>query len=199
MSSDSSSVAVRLGEAVLNLVSSVPPARELASSQPADAAWQLAQRAARKAGVAAGTLALPPGPLGWLTILPELVAVWRIQAQMVADIAAIYGTQHAPTREQMLYCLFRHTAAQAVRDLAVRMGQRVLVKEAGAQVLQSVAGAIGLHLSQRALGHGVSRWVPVAGAVGVGAYAWHDTRQVAKQAMALFDPQTASTASPAAD
>ena len=35
--------------------------------------------------------------MGMLTLLPELVAVWRIQ-------------------EQMLYCLFKHTASQAVRD-----------------------------------------------------------------------------------
>jgi len=58
----------------------------------------------------AGTLALPPGPLGWMTILPEMVGVWKIQAQMVADIAALYGKTATLTQEQMLYCLFKHTA-----------------------------------------------------------------------------------------
>ena len=61
---------------------------------------------------AAGTLALPPGPLGWLTILPEMLAVWKIQSQMVADIAALYGQKSTLTEEQMVYCLFRHSAAQ---------------------------------------------------------------------------------------
>jgi hypothetical protein len=41
-------------------------------------------------------------------------------------------------------------------------------------------------LSKRALGRGAARWLPVLGAVGVGAYAWYDTRQVARTAQALF-------------
>lgn len=32
-----------------------------------------------------------PGPLGLLTILPDMYAIWRVQAQLVADIAAVYG------------------------------------------------------------------------------------------------------------
>ncbi|MEW5296878.1 MAG: hypothetical protein WDW36_000125 [Sanguina aurantia] len=32
----------------------------------------------------------------------------------------------------------------------------------------------------------ISRWLPVVGALGVGAYAYHDTGQVAKTAIALF-------------
>ena len=63
------------------------------------------------------SLALPPGPLGYVTILPDLVGIWRIQAQMVADMAGVYGQQAFLSREQMLYCLFRHAAAQAMRDV----------------------------------------------------------------------------------
>ena len=33
-------------------------------------------------------LSLPPGPLGWLTLLPELRSLWQLQTQLVADIAA---------------------------------------------------------------------------------------------------------------
>ena len=33
----------------------------------------------------------------------------------------------------------------------------------------------------------MSRWLPVVGAMGVGAYAYYDTRQVAKTAVALFE------------
>jgi len=42
-------------------------------------------------------------------------------------------------------------------------------------------------LSRRALGEGVSRWLPVIGALGVGAYAYYDTGQVAATAIELFD------------
>ena len=134
----------------------------------------------------AGSLALPPGPLGWLTILPELVLVWRIQAQMVADIAGIYGKQAYLTREQMLYCLFRHTAAQAARDLIVRVGERYLIQQVSLRTLQSVAERIGVRVTQQAIGKGISRWLPVIGALGVGAYAYYDTGQVARTATELF-------------
>jgi hypothetical protein len=179
-------IASRIGAAILGFVGDVPRSRETRSAAPAESARQVAARAAAKAATAAGTLALPPGPLGWLTILPEMVAVWRVQANMVADIAALYGRQGTLTQEQMLYCLFKHTASQAMRDLVVRAGERWLVKKATLQVLQAIARRIGAKVSERAVTSTASRWLPVVGAIGVAAYAYYDTAQVAKAAIALF-------------
>jgi len=106
---------------------------------------------------------------------------------MVADIAALYGKQHALTREQMLYCLFKHSAAQAVRDLIVRAGERALVRRASRAMLERLGRRIGLKLTQRGIGKGLSRWLPIVGAVGVGAYAYFDTAQVASTAIELFE------------
>lgn len=177
----------RITEAILNFIGHIPETNERASRTPAQSARVTASAAARKSAVTAGTLALPPGPLGWLTILPELVAVWKIQAQMVADIAASYGKASALTREQMFYCLFRHVAAQAVRDLVVQVGERFLVRRASLRVFQNVAKRTGVRLTQRAIGKGVSRWVPLVGAAGVAAYAYYDTGRVATTAIELFE------------
>jgi hypothetical protein len=106
---------------------------------------------------------------------------------MVSDIAAAYGRHAELGREQMLYCLFRHTAAQAFRDLVVRMGDRLLFRRMSQTVVERVAKQLGVKLSRRALGEGVSRWLPVIGALGVGAYAYYDTGQVAATAIGLFD------------
>jgi len=176
----------RVAEVILDLVGRVPGTEEHKSRDPAKRARVVANSAAAKAAVTAGSLALPPGPLGWLTILPELVVVWRIQAQMVADIAGIYGKDARLTREQMIYCLFRHTAAQAARDLIVRVGQRYLVQRLSLRTLQAVAERIGIRITQQAIGKGISRWLPVVGALGVGAYAYYDTGQVARTAIELF-------------
>jgi len=176
----------RIAEAILNFIGRVPGTDEHKVRNPAERARSIANSAAARAAVTAGSLALPPGPLGWLTILPELLMVWRIQAQMVADIAGIYGRQAALTREQMVYCLFRHLAAQAVRDLVVRVGERFLVQHVSVRVLQSVAEKVGVRITQQAIGKGISRWVPVIGALGVGAYAYYDTGQVARTAIELF-------------
>lgn len=45
--------------------------------------------------------------------------------QLVGDIAAIYWEGATVTQEQMLYCLFRHSATQLIRDLVVRAGDRL--------------------------------------------------------------------------
>jgi len=178
--------ASRVADLLLDVLGTVPTSAESESDEPLRVSREMARRAARKAAIASGSLALPPGALGWLTILPELVTVWRVQAQMVADIAAVHGTQALLTREHMLYCLFRHTAAQAVRDLVVRMGQRMLVRQVSVNALQTVARQVGLRLTRAAIGKGIARWVPVAGAIGVGAYAYYDTLQVAFTATRLF-------------
>jgi hypothetical protein len=172
--------------ALLDYVGKVPTSA-LRKSRNAEAdSRKVANTAAAQAALAAGALALPPGPMGWLTILPEIIAVWRIQAQMVADIAALYGKTATLTKEQMLFCLFRHTTAQAVRDLVVRVGERVLVRETSLRTLQRVAERIGVKVTQRALGKSVSRWVPIIGALGVGGYAFYDTAQIAASARDLF-------------
>lgn len=178
---------VTLGDRVLALVVQPPEPTFTVSPRPADAAAKVIESAASKAALAAGTLALPPGPLGWATIAPEMLAVWHIQRQLVADIAALYGRSAELGPTQMMWCLFRHTAAQALRDLSVRVGERVIVRPAAQALLQRAAAAVGVHLGKQAAGRALSRWVPLVGAAGVGAYAWWDTRQVGRAAQQLFE------------
>ncbi|MFT7775411.1 hypothetical protein [Roseateles sp.] len=178
-----------LTEKVLALVVQPPESGCAPSSRPRDAAERAIDGAASKAALAAGTLALPPGPLGWVTIAPEMLAVWHIQRQLVADIAALYGRSAELGPAQMLWCLFRHTAAQALRDLGVRVGERVIVRPAAQVLLQRAAEAVGLHIGQKAASWTLSRWVPLVGAAGVGAYAWWDTRQVGRAALQLFEQE----------
>jgi len=168
----------------------VPDSAEPVGEHPTQRAQAIAQAAARNASVLSGSLALPPGLLGWLTVVPELVGVWRVQAQMVADIAAVYGQRHALGREQMLYCLFKHVAAQLLRDVVVRVGERVVVRQTSLKVLQGLAQQIGVQVSKAMLGKSAARFVPLLGAVGVGAYAYFDTLQVAKNAVELFERAT---------
>ena len=179
----------RVTRAILDFVSQIPDSKVHSQHDPKAEARRLANRAAQRAAVTAGTLALPPGPLGWLTILPELVSIWKIQAQLVSDIAAAYGKHAELGREQMLWCLFRHTSAQAFRDLVVRLGDRLIFRRLSYGVIERVAKQIGVKVTQRALGEGLSRWMPVIGAIGVGGYAYYDTRQVAATAIAMLESE----------
>jgi hypothetical protein len=177
----------KLGEIIFSFLGKIPESDQQLSTTPVASAAKVARSAATSAATTASALALPPGPLGWLTLIPEILAVWRIQAKMVADIAAIYGQETWLSREQMLYCLFRHAAAQAVRDIAVRVGNRVLIKTASQETLRGITKKIGVAIGKQALRKGAARWVPLAGAAAVGAYAFYDTTQVARTAIKLFE------------
>lgn len=176
----------RLANGIVELVMRIPASDAPHADNPHAQAHRLARQAARRASLLAGSLALPPGVLGWLTMLPELFGVWRLQAQLVSDIAGVYGKTATLNREQMLYCLFRHVSAQVFRDVVVRAGERVLIRSASLGALQALAQRLGIKLAHGTLGRGASRLVPLAGAVGVGAYAYYDTLQVAKTASELF-------------
>lgn len=176
----------KVTQAILDFVSKVPASKVDSSADPHAEARRIGNRAAQRAALTAGSLALPPGPLGWLTLLPELTLIWKIQGQMVSDIAAAYDRHADLGREQMLWCLFRHTAAQAFRDLVIRMGDRLVFRRMSHGIAQRVAKQVGVKITQRTVGEGISRWLPVVGALGVGAYAYYDTGQVASTAIALF-------------
>lgn len=170
---------------LLGLLAAIPPTAEAASDQPGDDARRIARRAAAKAAASAGALALPPGPLGWLTIAPELYAVWKIQAQLVADIAGVHGRHGQLDREQMLHCLFSHTAAKPLQDLVIRVGQRFVVRRAPLPTLYAIVNEIAIRVAQRSAGRSVYRWVPALGALGVAGYVYADTGRVAEAAIAL--------------
>lgn len=173
-------------DALEDIVSGVPVARERVVDEPAAAARPLARKAAARAAALSGALALPPGLLGMLTVLPDLMAIWRIQAQMVADIAGLYGKDLQLTRAHMVYCLFRHAAAQFTRDVAVRAGERLVVRQLSGGALKSVLTGVGITVTQRLAGTAASRWLPVFGAAAVAGYAYYDTLQVARTAVRLL-------------
>jgi hypothetical protein len=185
-----SSVAPLVGtvaDAIENIVSSVPATRETVSSHPGSAARALARKSATRAAALSGALALPPGIFGMLTVLPDLVAIWRIQAQMVADIAGLYGREVELTRAHMVYCLFRHATSQLARDVVVRAGERLVFRQMSGGALRSVLSSVGMSITQRVAGTAASRWLPVIGAVAVAGYAYYDTLQVAKTAIGLLE------------
>ena len=68
----------------------------------------------------------------------------------------------------------------------MRAGERYLIKRASFKTLQAIAQRIGVKISQRVLAKSVARWLPAIGALGVAAYAFYDTGQVADTALELF-------------
>lgn len=179
----------------------VPKTNETGKAKrPYERSKEITQKACAKAAAVSGGLALPVGPLGMLTVLPDLVIVWRIQSQMVVDIAAAFGHKKPLTEEDLMTCLFRHVAGTAVReyersipiehedksgksmldilDRFTRSGSRDVAVRLGKQIGQVVL--------ERVAKRAASRIVPLAGAAIVSAYAAMDTKEVARTAVEIF-------------
>lgn len=175
-----------------DLVTAAPSSQLSPTSDPYNASQDIIKKAAWKSAGVSGALAAPPGPLGMLTILPDLLAIWRIQSQMVADIAAVHGKSGYLTREALLFCLFKHGASQLLRDVVVRVGERYILRRTSLRMIERVCERLGLRVTQRMLGASISRWIPIAGAVAVGWYTRYDTRQVGQSALDLFSKEIAT-------
>jgi EcsC protein family len=176
----------KLFHILFKVVHEIPTSSEKETTEALMRSRKLISEASFKAAAISGALALPAGPLGWLTILPDLAAIWRLQAQMVADIGAVFGKQGKLTEESMIYCLFRHATAQVVRDFVTRMGQRVVVQRGSLRAAENILESIGIKLVHRVARGGLWRLLPAIGALAVAAYAYYDTEQVGQTAIEFF-------------
>ncbi|MEO7411729.1 MAG: hypothetical protein ABIZ81_00100 [Opitutaceae bacterium] len=185
-SSDAAGDSNAITKALRNLVSRVPTSTEPASEDPNRRAGAIASSAAVRAAAISGAFALPPGPLGLATILPDLISIWRLQQSMVADIAAAFGKSAFLRKETMIYCLFKQGGAALLRDLVARAGERFLIRHTASRTIEQTLEKIGVRVTQRVMGKSLSRLIPIAGAVMVGTYAYRDTARVAATAIELF-------------
>jgi EcsC family protein len=176
----------KLFRILFKVIHEIPTSTEKETSEALIRSRKLISEASFKAAAISGALALPSGPLGWLTILPDLAAIWRLQAQMVADIGGAFGKKGKLTEESMIYCLFRHATAQVVRDLVTRMGERVVVQRGSLRVAENVLESIGIKLVHRVARSGLWRLLPAIGALAVAGYAYYDTEQVGQTAIEFF-------------
>jgi len=189
----------RVQDVLIDVFSSIPVTREPKHPEPSRRSREIVRSAAVRAAAVAGGLAVPPGPLGMLTILPDLYTIWKIQAQMTADIAGAYDKKLFLRKEQMMYCLFRHAGGQVVRDLVVRVGERLLIRRAAMNVLQRIMRRIGIGVTERIAARSISRWLPIVGAGAIAVYAYYDTRQVGATAIEFFGSELAEDATELAE
>lgn len=174
------------GRLLFDIVTDIPESSVKPAADPEDRTRQLINKAMLKAAGVSATLSVPGGFAGVLTALPDLATIWKIQSQLVADIAAAYGKIALLNREAMVWCLFRHSAAQLLRDTLVRTGSRMITQKVSLTVLQNILKKIGVQQSSKLIGKTAARAVPLLGAVASGAYAAYDTREVGKTAVTYF-------------
>ena len=171
---------------LFDLITDIPESIHAKDQTPEAKAQLLTQRAALKAATISATLSIPAGLTGILTAVPDIAAIWKVQAQLVADIAATYGKLALLSREAMIWCLFRHSAGQLLRDIAVRTGSRIVIQKVSFATLSKILQKIGMKVSSKFLGKTILKAIPALGALGNGAYTYYDTNEVGKTATNYF-------------
>ncbi|BDA80497.1 hypothetical protein LPTSP3_g34270 [Leptospira kobayashii] len=156
---------------------------------PDEMVEQLVQNASFKTGLVSATCSLPPGPLGLLSILPELLVIYRIQGHLVLDIAALHGKEVHVTRELLLYCLFKHGSAHVFRKVIEETSLKILIRPTTVMLFQSLLEKVGLLITKTVLRKQFARWIPLGGAVVTGTFAYFDTKKVGTTAHALFSKE----------
>ena len=142
--------------------------------------------ASRQAFGISTAAALPPGPLGLMTIIPELLAVTKIQMNLIYRIAAYYGKQ-GQVNATLILLIFANEAGLAIgRHIVTRVGAKILVRTLGEEsarsLARSVAARIGTRLTRKALG----RWVPMLIAPVFGLFSKRITARIGAEAVKLF-------------
>ena len=176
----------KLGKLLFELITDIPESLYTPAEDSDEKINKIIRQASLKAAAVSATLSVPAGFTGVLTSVPDIAAIWRIQAQLVSDIAASYGKFAQLSREAMVWCLFRHSAAQLIRDIAVRTGSRIVVQKLSTTALRTLLQKIGIKISSKFLSKSLLRAIPIVGAVGNGAYTYYDTYEVGKTATAYF-------------
>ena len=183
---ESNSIQEMFNSVIFNLITDIPDSLLCPNRDPDARADILIKQAALKAAAVSTSLSIPAGFTGVLTSIPDIAAVWRIQAQLVSDIACTYGKFALLSREAMVWCLFRHSAASLLRDVAVRTGSRIVIQKLSFTALQKLLQKIGVKVSANFLGRIALRAIPAIGAIGNGAYTYFDTNEVGKTAKSYF-------------
>jgi len=182
--------------AIFRTLVEIPSSTEPQAADPDEASDKIVRKACKKAGLLSAALSLPTGPLGLITLMPDLTGVWKIQSQMVSDIASVYGEHKRLEREQMLFFLFRHSMSHFAGDVIAKSGERYLVQKlsekAFGNLLEKIALRVGSNVTLRA----TKIVFPLIGSAFLGAYSYRDTLQVGVTTKGFFRMQNEPTPRP---
>jgi uncharacterized protein (DUF697 family) len=167
---------------LLELIDDIPPSADKRRDNALMCARELIARASFRAADISKMLALQPESTECSTLLADLAAIWRVQAQLVAEIGRVFGKSGQLTEKSIISCLFRHAAAQFAREVVTGLGERLLV-QCGSQRARPDAGT---EIVPRVARQRSSRLLPIIGAVIVAAYAYYDTDRIGQEAIEFF-------------
>lgn len=190
LNTDSDAVAIKTKHLPVRILTDIPDSAEFVSMSPRARAQELCEAAAKATAKISGQLAMVPGPVNPSVLLSDMMSMWEIQKQLVADIASVYGRTSRLGKEQMLWCLVKHSAVQTFRDVVYRAGERFFTHPLSLKMLRQLATTNGLNITPSDMSKSIASFLPIIGASAVTWYAYNDTKKIGAAAIALFARET---------
>jgi len=127
-----------------------------------------------------------PGPIGMATILPEVIALTRLQVNLIYRIAKHHGKQERVNKELVLLILGNAMGIAAGEVLLRRAGTNLVVKSVSSGVIKGLSRRIGARIVDRAVERAIARWIPMVTAPLFGYFSRSLTRRIGKEAERIF-------------
>lgn len=132
-----------------------------------------------------GGMNLIPGTFGMAASIPEILLVISNQFGMIYDIAKAYGKKEIS--KELLLGLFMYSVGNVAGNILIIQSQKIIVKKAGASVLQKIISMLGGKITQKLASSMAAKWIPVAGAVAMAAWSRYTTNELGKKAISIFE------------
>lgn len=138
--------------------------------------------AAHRAFKISTALGLIPGPIGFAAILPEVVALTRLQINLIYRIARYYNRTETANTEIVLLILANVMGVAGGETLIRRAGTALVIRSANTGVVRALARKIGTHVIDTAVEKATGRWIPVVTAPLFGYFSRSLTRKIGMEA-----------------
>lgn len=151
---------------------------------------EMIKEATKKAFWVSTTLSAVPGPFGMATILPEIVAVTKLQINLVYKIAKYYKNLET-LKHSIVLLIFANALGLTIgNQLVRRVGVRLVIKALSTPVIERIAQRIGLQIAAKITQRIAGRWLVVIAAPLFGLFSKKMTQKIGVEATALFAETT---------
>jgi uncharacterized protein (DUF697 family) len=147
---------------------------------------KMIRKASRAAFLISTGAGIPSGPVGLATIVPEIVAITRLQINLILRVAKFYQQEAKVNKTIILTVLGVAMGVVLKHALINKVGARIIVKSLSAEGAKRITREIGEKFAVGLLKRGIGRWVPLMLAPIFGYLSLSMTRKVGREAESLF-------------
>jgi hypothetical protein len=147
---------------------------------------KMIRKASRAAFLISTGAGIPTGPVGLATIIPEVIAITKLQINLIFKVAKFHQQEAKVNKTIILAVLGVAVGVVLKHALINKVGTRVIVKSLSAEGAKRITREIGEKFAAGLLKRGLGRWIPLMLAPVFGYLSLSMTRKIGREAESLF-------------